>query len=124
MCTGYAIKKIKSNATNCDEDIACDGETTVPNENHTVCGKYYIKKHFLCEIKYDVNYHLMTLLMYLLLSVCNGGYYRSDDSCMKCSGDTTKPTKGDARNCSVTCDRITNVPNENRTACGKSCFTS
>ena len=56
MCTGNAIKTTKNNATKCE--AACDGQTIVPNENHTHCGKYYMKTHFLCVIKYNVNYHV------------------------------------------------------------------
>ena len=58
MCIGNAIKTTRNNATNCDEDTPCDGVTTVPNENHTACGKYYVKTHFFCDIRYNVNNNL------------------------------------------------------------------
>ena len=38
MCTGNTIKREDGNATNCAEDQACDGQTNVPNEEHTACG--------------------------------------------------------------------------------------
>ena len=38
-CTGNTIKSTAGNAENCEADSACDGMTTVPNENHTACGK-------------------------------------------------------------------------------------
>ena len=38
MCAGNTIKTTAGNVANCDADDACDGMTTVPNENHTACG--------------------------------------------------------------------------------------
>ena len=42
MCTGNTIKKTTGNAQNCDADEPCNGETTVPNQNHTDCGQLSI----------------------------------------------------------------------------------
>ena len=39
MCTDSTIKKLAGNEPHCNTDPACDGTTTVPNLNHTACGK-------------------------------------------------------------------------------------
>ena len=39
MCAGNTIKTAIGNAQTCDADLPCDGVKTVPNENHTDCGK-------------------------------------------------------------------------------------
>ena len=55
------------------------------------------------------------------VQVCNAGYFKSEGSCVTCTGNTIKTTIGDAENCNVDepCDGIKTVPNENRTDCGK-----
>ena len=49
-CTGLTVKKIRGNAVNCD--AACDGRTTVPNENHTICGESSIFLLHLLSFEY------------------------------------------------------------------------
>ena len=39
LCTGNTIKTRVGNVTNCDADEPCDGVETVPNEDHTACGR-------------------------------------------------------------------------------------
>ena len=38
-CPGNKIKTAVSNAANCDADQPCDGTYTIPNAEHTACGK-------------------------------------------------------------------------------------
>ena len=52
MCTGLTIKKTRGNAVHCDEDAACDGWTTGPNENHTICGESSIFLLHLLSFEY------------------------------------------------------------------------
>ena len=42
MCTDNKIKKLAGNEPHCDADPACDGTTTVPNQNHTTCGEIIV----------------------------------------------------------------------------------
>ena len=38
LCTGNRIKATKGDATDCNADTACDGDSQVPNDGHTACG--------------------------------------------------------------------------------------
>lgn len=55
-------------------------------------------------------------------AVCKAGFYGDGSSCNMCTGNTIKPTAGNGPNCDVTCDMMTTVPNELRTACGEFSF--
>ena len=42
MCPDIKIKSSPGNATNCNDDTACDGKSSIPNVGHTACGKLTI----------------------------------------------------------------------------------
>ena len=39
MCIGNTIKTRIGDAKNCDADLPCDVDISVPNQNHTACGR-------------------------------------------------------------------------------------
>ena len=39
LCTGNTVKMASGDAVHCDDDDPCDGFVTVPNPEHTACGK-------------------------------------------------------------------------------------
>ena len=62
----------------------------------------------------------------LLFSVCNAGHYRNNGTCVMVTGNYVKKYPGDVSNLQTApshvvseCDGITEVPNDNHTACGK-----
>ena len=37
-CPGNTIKSLPGNERDCNTDTACDGESTIANDNHRACG--------------------------------------------------------------------------------------
>ena len=54
---------------------------------------------------------------FLLIVVCNAGYFKNGESCTLCTGNQFKPQAGDAGSCQ-NCGSTT-VANAQHTACGK-----
>ena len=52
ICAGNEIKSTPGDANNCSADAPCDGITSVPNDDHSACGKSL-------ETKFDFLYNLI-----------------------------------------------------------------
>ena len=57
--------------------------------------------------------------MVSLFTVCPAGHYGKEDSCVRCQENTIKRLPSNDTECSEVCDRLTAVPNADRTDCGE-----
>ena len=65
-------------------------------------------------------------ILHNLFVECIAGYFKTNETCAQCTGNTIKATAGDATDCNADspCDGVTQTPNEQHTACGEQYFFS